>query len=107
MAGEPDTLEVADAAEADWPGAASVGSPPRRVAVNVAAEEFGQPALDPARVEQMVVRRAVELPPIAEARDEEGRAPTWRIVILAALALLVVEGVVAAARGGGMAGVTS
>ena len=92
----PASLEVSDVPGADRPGVAEVGSPARRVAVNVPREEFGQAALDPAEVEGMVTRHALEPPAALEAGDQEGLTPPWRLVILAALALLVAEGLLAA-----------
>ena len=74
--------------------------------MNVPAGEFVQPALDAGQVERLVNRRAVELLPPTEAREEESRAPLWRLVMLTAIAVLVIEGVVSGVRSRRAAGVT-
>lgn len=94
------SLVVGEAAGADTPGVVTMGEPPRRVAVNVDLRESSGETVSGEEFVARVARDAVRVlrdAPTSAAR-QEAASPLWRYAVLAMLAALVVEHLVAGRR---------
>jgi hypothetical protein len=105
LAGPADRRQDVPAAELgeaapERPGVVSAGSPPRRVAVNVASAESSLEALRPEAIGSLSVAAPADgdEPARAGAAAAEAGQRVWRVVLGVMFAVLVLESILAARR---------